>query len=486
MTDCPVLGLAVTHPKLEAFSARSNFDTIGLQSGSSSRMTSKRKQSIPNKADRQLRQIMSNESETICAWAALLPPRQPSLPLSGPKDCAVAVVGAGLVGLAAARRLTELCPGDRIVVLDAGSVGEGAAGRNSGYTIDAPLPHSMTAKTTLGDAAATQLTLARGAHAWLDRIVREKGIKCGWRRTGRFYAAATDNGLRALDGLVRQLESYGELTTRLSQGELQEQLGTAYYLRAVFNPSCTLVQPMALIRGLADTLPDGVELFENSRVVDWTSRNGRHELHTADGIVTARRVIWATHTDIGDFSRLGGRYMTLFTYAGVTPELSDEELGSGALDEWGVLPALRAGSTVRRIPGGRILIRSLSSYGRVLSAMEIRQGLQPLLAARFPQAGVRPLQYVWGGSVSITRHADPYLGEIRPGAYAFTGCNGSGIIKGSAYGRLLAELASDHRSEELEIALREPMAGWIPPEPLRRMAVSYTLSRSARVAGCEV
>ncbi|MGI9026428.1 MAG: NAD(P)/FAD-dependent oxidoreductase [Burkholderiaceae bacterium] len=429
---------------------------------------------------------MNQKNDTHCAWTALLPSRRSSPTLSGHINCAVAVIGAGLVGMAAARRLAELMPGEPTVVLDAGAVAEGSAGRNSGYMIDVPLSHAMGAKSTLGTVASAQLTLSRRTYAWLEGIVRAAHIDCGWHRGGRFYAAATDDGIRALDGVVEQFEGLNEPATRVHRDELREQLGTNYYRAAVFNPSCTLVQPAALIRGLADSMPESVQLHEHSRVTDWSPSRGMHELRTAGGTVKARRVIWATHTDLRDFSRLGGRYMTLYTYAGVTPELSDEELGHGALQQWGVLPALRAGSTVRRIPGGRMLVRSLWSYGRTLTAPEIRQGLQPLLAARFPAAAAKGFEYVWGGPVSITRHADAYFGEFRPGAYAFTGCNGSGIVKGSAYGRLLAELACDHRSEELDLALNEPMAGWIPPEPLRRVAVHFTLWRNARHTGVEV
>lgn len=421
-----------------------------------------------------------------CAWSAQLPERKPTPPLGENADCAVAVVGAGLVGLAAARRLAELMPGDPVVVLDAGRVGDGAAGRNSGFAIDVPLSHAMHARDSLGAVGGTQLTLSRWSHAWLERHVRDGAIDCGWRRTGRHYAAATEGGRRALDGVARQFDALGEPVERVDAAALRERLGTGYYRAALFNPSCTLVQPAALIRGLADTLPPSVRLHETSRVTGWHRERGRHLLQTAGGTLRARRVVWATHTALAEFTPLGRRYLSLNTYAGVTPRLSDEALGHGRLDEWGVLPALRAGSTVRRLADGRVLVRSLWSYGRPLTADEVRRALQPLLAARFPLAARHGFEDVWGGPVAITRRGAPYLGEFRPGAFAFTGCNGSGIVKGTAYGMLLAEMAAGRASEALELARREPQAAWIPPEPLRRLAVAVTLARNARHAGAEV
>jgi glycine/D-amino acid oxidase-like deaminating enzyme len=379
-----------------------------------------------------------------------------------------------------------LIPNERVVVLDAGAVAMGSAGRNSGFAVGIPLSLAMGAKDSLGKVNQRQLALSRQCFVWLERIVHEERIECGWTRAGRHYAAASDGGLRALDGVMQQFDSIGLPAERLDAQAVRARLGTGYYRGAVFDPHCALLQPAAFVRGLADRLPASVTLHENSRVTEWSGRGDSHTLRTATGTVRARRVIWATHTDIDAFTPLGNRYVTLYTCAGVTPLLTDEELGSGDLREWGVLPALRAGSTVRRLADGRILLRSLWSYGRQLSAREVRQGLQPLLAARFPRAAAKGFEYVWGGPLSITRKGEPYLAEFRPGAFAFTGCNGSGIVKGSAYGRLLAEMACNQHSEELHAVLKESRAGWIPPEPIRRIAVNFALARNARNAAAEI
>ena len=48
------------------------------------------------------------------------------------------VVGAGVTGLAAARRLGELAPEARIILIEEYRVGYGSSGRNSGFIIDTP------------------------------------------------------------------------------------------------------------------------------------------------------------------------------------------------------------------------------------------------------------------------------------------------------------------------------------------------------------
>jgi len=74
-------------------------------------------------------------------WTRMLPPRRPRPPLEGDTRADWAVLGAGFAGLAAARRLAENRPNDRIVLIDAQAVADGASGRNSGFAID--LPHNV-------------------------------------------------------------------------------------------------------------------------------------------------------------------------------------------------------------------------------------------------------------------------------------------------------------------------------------------------------
>jgi len=45
----------------------------------------------------------------------------------------------GYTGLSAAHRLAELCPEDKVILLDAQGIGEGASARNSGFVVDSTL-----------------------------------------------------------------------------------------------------------------------------------------------------------------------------------------------------------------------------------------------------------------------------------------------------------------------------------------------------------
>ena len=84
---------------------------------------------------RRVAQLPRNDE--TCGWANLLPPRpRPVRRVAGSMHFDWAIVGAGYAGLAAARRIAELAPGQSIAVIDAGRAGEGAAGRNSGFAVE--------------------------------------------------------------------------------------------------------------------------------------------------------------------------------------------------------------------------------------------------------------------------------------------------------------------------------------------------------------
>ena len=68
-------------------------------------------------------------------WNALLPKREPKHIAPEQAEFDAIVIGAGVTGLAAAKRIAELEPNSQVLLIDASTVGEGASGRNSGFGV---------------------------------------------------------------------------------------------------------------------------------------------------------------------------------------------------------------------------------------------------------------------------------------------------------------------------------------------------------------
>ena len=69
--------------------------------------------------------------------------------LSSDLDCDWLIVGAGYTGLSAARKLGQLYPNQKILLVDAQLAGEGASSRNSGYLVDTTLNDGFTSNKEL-------------------------------------------------------------------------------------------------------------------------------------------------------------------------------------------------------------------------------------------------------------------------------------------------------------------------------------------------
>ena len=112
----------------------------------------------------------------IGGWNAILPAPAPARVLDRDIEADWVIVGGGFAGLAAARRLTQLRPGDKVALLEAVRIGEGPAGRNSGFMID--LPHELNSDSYAGseEADLKQIRMNRAAIQFARDAAEEYGI----------------------------------------------------------------------------------------------------------------------------------------------------------------------------------------------------------------------------------------------------------------------------------------------------------------------
>ncbi len=88
-------------------------------------------------------------NDNSCSWINDLSPRNNIVKLSSDLDCEWLIVGAGYTGLSAARKLGQLYPNQKILLVDAQLAGEGASSRHSGYFVDTTLNGGFTSHKEL-------------------------------------------------------------------------------------------------------------------------------------------------------------------------------------------------------------------------------------------------------------------------------------------------------------------------------------------------
>ncbi|MFV2090520.1 MAG: hypothetical protein ACC642_07690, partial [Pseudomonadales bacterium] len=69
---------------------------------------------------------------------------------------------------------------------------------------------------------------------------------------------------------------------------------------------------------------------------------------------------------------------------------------------------------------------------------------------------------------------------LESGLFVSAGCNGGGVVKGTLFGRAIAELAANGEPPDIERLFGR--ASWLPPDPIRRWGFEV-ISRFAERQG---
>lgn len=425
-----------------------------------------------------------------CGWFHLSPARQARPAHAGKKDAPWVVVGAGFTGLAVARQLAVHFPDDEIVLIEAQEVGFGTSGRNAGFAID--LPHDIGAEDYIGDLATANISLKLNLTGQniLRALVEKYRIDCQFRASGKYQAAVEDRGIAVLDAYRRGLDKLGQPYDVIEQADIPAHVGTHFYRKALFTPGTVLIQPAALVKGLADHLPSNVTLYENTPITE-VVYGDKVVLHHAAGQITARKLVLANNAFGMCFGFLQGTMLPIFTYGSLTRPLTAEEQAQlGGKDFWGLIPADPFGTTLRRTHDNRLLVRNSFSFNpdgrsrqKYLDRFVKRH--RASFERRFPMLPDVSFDYTWGGSLALSRNHQGFFGQLAPNVYGALCCNGLGVTRGTVTGTLLADWLAGQRNELIDFLLDSPGPNKNPPQPFLSIGVNANLMMGQYRAGRE-
>ena len=392
-------------------------------------------------------------------WHEILAPLTEPTVLTGDITCDYLVIGGGYSGLAVTRRLAELAPSASIVLVEGDRIGNNAAGRSSGFAIDHA--HNLRAKSFADAKKAAQdaIALNRSGLDWLGDTITSQNIDCQWVKEGKYHAAATDRGERMLESFAESLDAIDEDYTLLDANECAEVFGTSFYTKALHAPHSYLVQPAAMVRGLAATLPDNVAVFEDSMVTDveYSDDGANHRVQTSRGSVSSPTLILATNGFTEGFGFLQRQLIPLITWGSLTRELTEDESERiGGAPSYGIIAAHPAGSSIRRVttPHNRILVRNIFSFSKRSDFVGRKHWAakthRKSFENRWPSLNDVPFEHSWGGALSLSRNGEPVFGELRPNVYGTVVHNGVGIARGTISWKLLAEMIVGQDSPQLQ------------------------------------
>jgi glycine/D-amino acid oxidase-like deaminating enzyme len=404
----------------------------------------------------------------------------PAPPLTGDREADVVVIGGGFTGLWAAWHVKQLQPEARVVLLEAGTCGQGPSGRNGGFC-NAMWFQLASMRQRWGDEPALAVAwAAQEAVAGIGAFCEQEVVDAWFRQAGFMQAstAAAHDGViaRALDA-CRELGAADRLTA-LSRAEVRARCASPLFRAGAISPSGATVQPARLALGLRERLlARGVELHERSPVLALRDGAAGVEAETGAGTIRAGAAVLAIGAAAGSWGGpLRSRLSVASSHVVITEPVPDllEEIGwTGGeciIDGRALVDYFRTtpdGRIVFGWGGGRIAMGARLGGHSELDP-EVVAGVAAHLHAFFPGLAGRTITHAWGGPIDASPTHLPLVLPLPGGrAFAAAGYTGNGVGPSHMVARTLASLALDLRDEPSRLAFVDPSTPRVPPEPLQ-------------------
>lgn len=423
-------------------------------------------------------------TDAVSLWLERAAASRPAL--VGPSRADVAIVGAGFTGLWTALALLERDPGLDVVVLEAETVGFGGSGRNGGF-VDPSLTHGLENGIAHHPEEVDELVrLGLENHRGLVATVRGGGIDCALEEVGAIDVATAPWQLEALAASAELHQRHGLAARALGADEVRAELDSPTYLGGVLRPEVALVDPGALVHGLAElAVARGARLHEGTPVTGLARSDGGVELSTPAGRMRAGRVVLATNAWTHRLlRRTARRFVPVYDHVLVTARLSAEQRARiGWSRRQGFSDSGNRFHYYRLTPDDRILWGGYDANYHFGSSVGPQHDHHPAtmallernFRATFPQLADVAFERRWGGPIATTSDFMATFGSALGGRVEFAlGYTGLGVAASRFAGRVLADGILDPGSPLRSLSFTTSRPFPFPPEPLRWIAVRAT------------
>ena len=408
-------------------------------------------------------------------WLDDVGPRAHFAPLRGPARADLAIVGGGFLGLWSAILAKERDPARRVVLLEGEQVGWAASGRNGGFC-EASLTHGGENGARRWPEELGQLeALGRCNLEEIAQAVERYRIDCDFERTGVMVVAVEPYQDASLRGA-------GYMDARQARAEV----ASPTFLSARWDKDTTaMLHPGKLVTGLARVAGElGVQIHEHTRVTALKALRDGVRLATANGSVTAARVVLATNAFPSLLRRYRAHTIPVYDYVLMSGPLSAEQHAAvGWKNRQGLADLANQFHYYRITRDNRILFGGYDAVyhfgGRVDAKHddwpESFERLASHFFTTFPQLEGLRFTHRWGGAIDTCSRFCAFFGDAHDGRVAhaagFTGL-GVGATRFAANVLLDKLDGLDTERTRLRMVRETPMP--FPPEPLTWAAVQAT------------
>ncbi len=385
-----------------------------------------------------------------------------------PATTEVVVVGAGIAGVSTALHLAHV--GVDVTVLEQGDVGGRASGRNDGQLLLGLGEHYHRIHGQFGADRARQLwDFLRDNHAALRAALAAAHVDCELDQRGGLRLAETPHEWTELQQAAALLASEHKPHALVPAADVPRWLpaGVGFH-GALHLPGEAIVQPLRMVRGLADAAAKaGACIVERASVTAIDGDAGDFTVHLHDGgSVRSAIVVHCTSTLARDLDTTGLLASTVFPFRGqvlatdpLPPAIAEQfpphAMSSNFCYEYFRMSKSRfvIGGKRWSVPGEELGILDDSTQNP-----QVTTNLLAYVREHFPVLRDAAFPHVWTGIMAGTPDGLPFVGALpgRPGTFALLAFNGYGLSFAFLAGRCLAEMIVDGQSRHPSIALFAP------------------------------
>lgn len=392
---------------------------------------------------------MQLDSEATTSLWMLDAPNDRREPLERDFEADVCIVGAGIVGLTTAYRLS--LAGKSVVVVDDGPIAHGQSARTSAHLASAIDDRYVEIERIFGREGAR---LAAESHSTaihtIEGIVQRERIACKFERVNGYLFAAPDTEPNFLDRELIAAQRAGLTDVHWSDFAPLKEVERG---RLLCFPNQAQFHPLQYLRGLARAAEKkGAEIFTMTHAVGIESDGETATISVVAkpseqcSVITAKHVVIATNSPVND------RFVIHTKQAAYRTYVVSFKIESGSVPKalyWDTAepyhyvrvesdtPELNRGYDVLIVGGEDHRTGQGDDAGRRFT--RLKEWALPY----FPQIGAGDVAAEWSGQVLETLDGLAYIGRNpndERNVYIATGDSGMGLTHGTIAGILLTDL----------------------------------------------
>jgi len=354
----------------------------------------------------------------------------PHPPLTGDTTADVAIVGAGIAGVATAYHLART--GATVVVLEARTVAEAASGRNAGFLLAGVAENFVVAARRYGEDRALRIwRFTRQNQELVRAIVERERLACDLAWNGSAQIAGDDDEWAEVRESAERLRKEG-VRVRLVPED-----------RAAIYEEDGELHPVRYVRALAGAaVAAGGRIHNGTRAISVT----KGEVRTQRGRVRAGAVVvcvnaYSRHLVPLRVQPVRGQMLAT---APVAPRVFERPAYAN-----------RGYRYWRQRADGSLLVGGWRD-----SAVDEEVGEEERTTPRIQQqldrflrehAADAKVTHRWAGTMGFSHDALPYVGALESGVLVNAGFTGHGMAFATATGELVADILRGRKRNETDL-----------------------------------